>query len=203
MKTPNSAPRMSARKTTKPASCDRKSRGRPSSYRPEYCAAARAFFDIETERTEEILVRDKKGDVVLDKQREPIFERVVFVNKFPTFERFASKIGVSRATVWRWANANHVDGSKKYPAFAFECALARDCQTALLIEGALSGTYDARVAVITLKNICGWRDRPEPVEIEAPLGSTVAALDAIYAAGVIASQCAKTPMFCRNTGMQP
>ncbi|SOE66844.1 hypothetical protein SAMN05414139_02920 [Burkholderia sp. D7] len=169
----------------KPMTHEREPRGRPSLYRPEYCEAIRAFFNIEVERVNVVTISDAFGAT------ESIERRVL--NTFPTLTRFAESVGVSRATLGRWASGKNKDGTEKYPEFANAFEISRGLQTALLIEGALSGAYDARVAIMTLKNVCGWRDRPEPVEAEATLGATAAALNDIYRAGIAASQCLDTP----------
>jgi hypothetical protein len=164
-----------------PAMQERKPRGRPSKYRPEFCGLMRAFFDIPVEKEIEcVTVPDGRGGYTKRQN--------VVVNRFPTITRFASTIGLTSETLRRWATAMNADGTKKYPAFAFAYESARDCQFALLMEGGLAGLYDSRFTMMTLKNLFGWRTNPEPGEVEATASASIAALDAIYAEGI---QCAE------------
>jgi hypothetical protein len=150
--------------------------GRPSAYRPEFCQMMDAFFDIPLEKEVAVDIEDGKGG--------RIKEIRIVVNPFPTFARFAARIGVSRESLRNWSNAKNPDGTPTKPEFFCAYARARDLQESLLIEGGMSGVYDCRFAILTAKNILGWRDCIEQ-DIEVRIkAATVAELDRIYEEGM-------------------
>ena len=79
--------------------------------------------------------------------------------KLPVLQEFAARIGVGSSTLRQWANDIGKDGALRHPDFAAAYARARDLQQAILIQGALAGVYDSRVATLALKNLAEWRDR--------------------------------------------
>jgi hypothetical protein len=142
--------------------------GRPSRYRPEYCEAILAHFHVELERSVEVT---RLGD-----DGTPVTVTETVANPFPTFARFASEVGVTRETLRNWCAA-HDD-------FAFAHERARDLQTDLLIKGGLHRVYPANFAILALKNLAGWRDRPEPPATATVTPVTVAELDKLYRDGM-------------------
>jgi hypothetical protein len=159
-----------------PAVQQRKGRGRPSSYRPEYCATILEFFVIDLERVERVSVPDGKGGVIVIEERR--------VNRFPTFSRFAHSLNVSAATLRRWSTAVNKDGSPKYERFAECYSRARDAQESLLVEGGMSGLYNSRFSMMTAKNLLGWRSAPESTDHQAINATSTAKamreLEALY-----------------------
>jgi hypothetical protein len=143
-----------------------------------------AYFDIETERTEEEPLRDKEGNILLDKDGNPRVVKVKVVNKFPTLERFASKIGVTRETLHDWATQKLEDGRLRYPDFSYTYTRARELQSALLQEGGLEGAYESRIVQFALKNLAGWRDVID-THVEGSVSQTSKEdLDAVYDKGI-------------------
>lgn len=158
--------------------------GRPTKYSDDIIPQMLAYFDIETERIEEVARKDKEGVVLQDKEGNVLTEQIKVINKYPTMERFASKIGVNRDTLLEWATAKREDGTPLYPEFSGTYTRCKDLQTALLVEGGLEGNYEARIVQFALKNIAGWRDQIEQT-ITADITTTDnAALDAIYEQGI-------------------
>jgi hypothetical protein len=140
--------------------------GRPPVYRPEFASMLIAYFRIEVERTEAVVMPDPKSESGTKT------EMVKVLNTFPTLTRFADSIDVTRKTLHDWATAANEDGSPKHPEFCYAYARAKDLQESLLIEGGMAGVYDTRFASLASKNLIGWRDQIEQ--------TNTADLDAIY-----------------------
>ena len=123
--------------------------GRPSSYKDEYVDDLIRFFDqsVYTIKT----TYDKEGNEKVEK----------VLNPFPTLARFATKVGVTRDTLYEWATATNEKGELKHPDFSYAYKRAKDFQEALLVEGAIGGMYQANFSIFTAKNVLGWRDKME------------------------------------------
>ena len=161
--------------------------GRPTAYRPEFCEMMVDFFDIPLEREVVVDVEDGQGNTVKETR--------IIVNPFPTFTRFASRIGVSRESLRNWASAKKSDDTPVKPEFFCAYARARDLQEALLIEGGMSGVYNYKFAILAARNILGWRGRVEHEVKESGSGATVNELDQIYEEGMCrAKEGRKQPM---------
>lgn len=164
--------------------------GRPTLYSDDMIPQMLAYFNIETERTEEVMVPDKNGVAV------PVLETVV--NKYPTLERFAAKIGVTRKTLHEWATDTYEDGSLKRPEFSYTYARAKDLSTALLIEGGLAGNYESRVVVFALKNLSGWKEQIEATIESSVVEVTKERLDEIYEKGIANAKAARAAALART-----
>lgn len=141
--------------------------GRPSLYRDEYCQRLVEFFSIGLTRTE--IIKAEEGEQLIEK-----------ANLFPTLTRFAATLGVTRQTLWEWANEKNEDGTLKHPQFFDAYARARDLQESLLIEGGMSGTYQHSFAQLAAKNLIGWRDKTDIEASHSVVAATVEQLDAFY-----------------------
>ncbi|MCA8037085.1 DNA-packaging protein [Burkholderia arboris] len=152
---------------------EKRGRGQPTAYRPEYCDRILEFFDIDVERVEEVEVPIGNGKTAMEKK--------VVVNRYPTMERFAAIIGVTRETLHTWATALAPDKkSLRHPEFSDAYARARDLGNALLIEGGMAGTWNPSFAGLAAMNIAGWRTKGEE-EVQATVTATTQeALDAAY-----------------------
>jgi len=178
--------------------------GRPTKYSDDFIPQMIAYFNIETERTEQTARKDKDGNTIVDKDGQPILETIVVKNKFPTLERFASKIGVTRLTLSNWAEEKNEDGTPVHPEFLYTYTRAKDLQTALLTEGGLEGTYEPRVVNFALKNIAGWKDQIEQTVVADITTTDNAKLDDIYEQGIRAAAAAKQAALTRKlTGIVP
>jgi len=118
--------------------------GRPTKYKPEYCQELIEFFDREPYRP---LVVD--GVALTDKNGRAVFTPC----EFPTFERFAYKIGVHRETLRNWCD--------KYPDFFAAYKKAEMLQKDILIQNGLMGQYEKTFAIFTAKNVTDMRDKQE------------------------------------------
>lgn len=150
--------------------------GRPTAYRPEFCDMMIAFFDIPLEREVVVDVEDGQGGTIKESR--------IVANTFPTFARFAARIGVSRESLRNWANAKNLDGTPVLPEFFCAYACARDLQESLLIEGGMSGVYNYKFAILSARNILGWRGHVEQDVAVNVNGATADELDHIYEKGI-------------------
>jgi hypothetical protein len=158
--------------------------GRPTKYRDEFVPQMIAFFNIRTQKVIETPLKNKDGSVATDKKGNVLYEQTVVVNEFPTLERFASDLGVTRLTLHNWAHDTDEDGQPLRPEFLYAYARARDLQAALTIEGSYAGVYESRASTLGLKNLAGWKDQLE-AHVEGTIESTSQEkLDEIYAKGM-------------------
>ncbi|WP_321946542.1 hypothetical protein [Paraburkholderia sp. J10-1] len=156
---------------------EKRSVGRPTDYRPEFCQMMIEFFNIEVESEEKLTLVDKKG--------EQIEQTIRRTNRYPTMERFASTLGVTRETLYNWATAKEKDGKTPcHPEFFHAYTRARELGNALLIEGGLGGNYESRVVNFALMNLAGWKQQVEEEFRGTVSASTAAELDKAYKDGM-------------------
>ena len=132
--------------------------GRPSLYKPEYADELIKYFDVKPFSIE--VVKDAKGNERTD----------ILPGTFPTLARFATKIGVSRDTLYEWSTATDDEGNLIHPEFSYAYKRAKDFQEAILVEGAMAGAFQANFSIFTAKNVLGWRDKIEQ-ELSGPGGA--------------------------------
>lgn len=123
--------------------------GRPTLYKPEYVEQLIEFFDKEP--FEHVPGIDKAGNEKME----------MVPAKFPTLARFATKIGVTRDTLYEWSTAKNDDETLKYPEFSYAYKRAKDFQEAILVEGAMAGAFTPSFSIFTAKNVLGWKDKTE------------------------------------------
>ena len=119
--------------------------GAPSKYDPKYCQEIVEFFDIEPHFETPVTVTYKNGDT-----REEI---KLMPSDLPTLAGFAVKIGVHRDTIHQW--------SLDHKEFSDAIKRAKDCQENILVTNGLQGLYAQPFAIMSSKNILGWRDKSE------------------------------------------
>lgn len=105
---------------------------RPTKYEKEYAIKMLDHFSVDVFR----MVGSKK-----------------ILNRFPTFERFAVGIGVTHKTLLNWTKAND--------EFLQAYELCKDIQKALIVEGSMTGDYNAAFAKFLAVNVTDLRDRVE------------------------------------------
>jgi hypothetical protein len=137
-------------------------------YRPEFADELILFFSIDALDT---LVSAKDGGG----------GRCVPA-RFPTFERFATNIGVSAQSLRNWATKQDTAGNYQHPEFASAYARAKDMQTALVIEGGMSGVWADRFALLAAKNLAGWKEKVEIADAQQAVSR--AELERIFVTGL-------------------
>ena len=118
-----------------------------SKYDEKYCNMLLEHF-CETER-EVIYEEEFYTDGTL-KKRVP---KIIIPPKYPTFEMFATSIGVTSRTLREWAK------SGKYPRFSDAYARAKDMQLAIAKNNAMTKQYDGNFAKFVLINDHEMTDR--------------------------------------------
>lgn len=174
---------------------EKRGRGQPTAYRPEYCDRIMEFFNIDVERVEEIDVPIGNGKTVT--------ERKAVLNRYPTMERFAATIGVTRETVHEWATALTPDKkSLRHPEFSYAYARARDLGNALLIEGGMAGLWNPSFAGLAAMNIAGWKTQSDEQVHATVSAATKEALDDAYEEAMAKAAQAREAIRARREGKQ-
>jgi DNA-binding XRE family transcriptional regulator len=75
------------------------------------------------------------------------------MQRFPTYVRFARSIGVSRSTLFEWA--------EHHKEFSDSMKTCNEISEAILLENGLQGTYNSTFAMFLLKNNHGYKDKTE------------------------------------------
>ena len=123
--------------------------GRPSKYDPKFCEEIVTFFNQEPYEQLTRTITRKDGSVVE--------EEVRVATPLPTLADYATKIGVHRDSIHEW--------SKNYPEFSDAIKRAKDCQERILVTNGLMGLYNPSFAIFTAKNVIGWKDRHDVVNV--------------------------------------
>lgn len=149
-------------------------RGRPSSYKLEFCDKLIVFFQsfADTPFTKEVVSKTTK---YYDEEhgggmKEEHVDYKFVGKKFPTLFGFARSIGVDYDTILGWSKARV--GPKpgkdekdvrpfKYPEFIGAYKQARLFQTEYLTAIGMGGMAPSAFAIFTAKNTIGWRDKNE------------------------------------------
>lgn len=109
--------------------------GQPTKYREEYCEQMIEFFSKPSYEGK------KKNN-----------EDVKVAKEFPTFVRFAHKIGVDRDTLLEW--------KKVHPKFSCAYKTCEDLQDSCIMENALHNRYNPAFSMFFLKCNRKWNDQP-------------------------------------------
>lgn len=128
--------------------------GRPTKYKPEYCEAIVAFFDVKPYRNRRIPHYEKSGKVDEKGNRVVVwYDRERIANDVPWFGDFCASIGAHIDTVLEW--------SKQHAEFSGAYARAKDLQKRFLVINGLAGIIDSNFAKFTAVNITDMRDKSE------------------------------------------
>lgn len=114
--------------------------GRPSKYKSEYKQMLIDYFGIEPNFDVIEQKKDGNGCFYTKKVKKP--------NVLPTFYMFADMIGISRDTLYEWANPKNID---KYPDFSYTYKRAKAMQKDFLIQNGLLKLYPSNFAIFILK----------------------------------------------------
>ena len=115
-----------------------------SKFKQEYIAKMYEFFNRPAARIEEVPIYGRDGDITR-------VEKQVVANDYPTFEMFASEIGVTSETLRNWA--------AEYPRFRDCYAWARERQKGILMVNTVGGHYNANFAKFVAINCHGMQDK--------------------------------------------
>ena len=142
--------------------------GRPTKFLPRYTEDIIKYFDIEPYKKE---VMEHSKEYFKDGQLKKESEKVrLLPNKMPTLYRFARKIGIDYATVYRWAEKGEetdesgevlTEKSKGFVEFCKSYKAAKEIQKEFLISIGLAGAAPAPFAIFTAKNVTDMRDKQE------------------------------------------
>lgn len=120
--------------------------GRPTIYKPEYCAEIVDYFKKEPFVTMYKKEYHKDGTL---KSEIPILT----ANEFPTFQGFADKIGVHVDTLREWAG--------KHKEFSDAYARAKQLQEQIWLINGMQNLYNSQFAQFFGKNCLGYKDKQE------------------------------------------
>lgn len=120
--------------------------GRPTKYKKEYCQQIVDYF---TKEPQEVTTKKEYYNNGELKSETPIIMPV----QFPTFQGFASEIGVNVDTLHEW-KAKHKEFSEAYTR-------AQELQEKIWLVNAMSGQYNAQFAQFFGKNCLGYKDKTE------------------------------------------
>ncbi len=125
--------------------------GRPSAFKKEYTKRLLEYFDVEPYREVERRQLNKRGEEFITYEDKP--------NDMPTLAGFAIEIGVSRQTLWNWANEKNEDGTLKRPEFFDACMRAKQFQEKYLVVNGTKGLINPQFSMFVAKNYLQWRDK--------------------------------------------
>ncbi len=128
----------------------KKKEGAPTKYKPEYCKAIIEYFSVEPYK----LVGKKE-----------------VANDLPFITAFAHSIDVTMETLQEWRRV--------HPEFSEAYAKARQLQESHFVTNSLRDNFAQPFAIFAAKNMFGWRDRSEVVELKFVLDLTGKVVDAI------------------------
>ena len=117
--------------------------GRPTKYKKRFCTDIIDFFDIEPFREATKTIMTAKGSF--------IEEAVQLPNKLPTITGFARTIGVSRKTLYNWAD--------DHEEFLHAIEQAQELQEEIWSQNSLLGYYNSNFSKFFGVNVMGWSDK--------------------------------------------
>lgn len=115
--------------------------GRPTKYKPEYCAEIIRYFNREPYQIEGT-GKNEQGEDVGGKR---------VANDLPFFSGFATKIGVCVDTLIEW--------TKVYPDFSEAYKKAKEMQEQIWATNSLYGLYNPAFTIFLGKNVFKWQDK--------------------------------------------
>lgn len=130
-------------------------RGRPTKYDPKFCDEILAYFQKEPFTV--LYKKEYHKDGTL-KAETPIMT----ANELPTFQGFASKIGVHFDTLREWVD--------KYSDFSLSYARAKQMQEHIWLINGMQNLYNAQFAQFFGKNCLGYKDK---VEVDSNLSGDI------------------------------
>lgn len=144
--------------------------GRPTKYRPEYCQDIVRYFETchaeivvdvkffqpnKNVTVQEILnpLADKSDNEILQAGAVKSIDQKLIMTRFPTIVRYALSIGVTKETIYEWAD--------KYKEFSDSLVICKHIAESILLENWLQWTFNWPFAMFLLKNNYGYKDKTE------------------------------------------
>lgn len=175
-------PRVDKKKTTEEKLCGRCSKPkwdwewtcncwRPTKYDPKYCDDIVAYFErcqaeilidikffqpnknVSVETILNPLAKENDVDNTLQAWAVKAIDQKLVMQRFPTYVRYARNIGVSKSTLFEWA--------EHHKEFSDAIGICKDIWEAILLENWLQGTYNSPFVQFLLKNNYGYKDKIE------------------------------------------
>jgi len=117
-----------------------------TTFKPEYCDMIIEHFTIQPQQTVYKRTFFPDGSV---KSEDP----VLLPEQFPTFQKFADKIGVHIDTLHKWKEDNE--------SFSEAYARAKQLQEHIWLVNGMSNLYNSQFAQFFGKNCLGYKDKTE------------------------------------------
>jgi len=115
--------------------------GRPTKYEDRFCQLMIDYFNKETYKV--VLLENKKG----------IEEPHEIPSPLPTFEGFATSIGICKKTLLNW--------TVEHKEFLHAYELCKDYQKEILIQNGLMGNYNCLFAKFVAINATDMKEKQE------------------------------------------
>lgn len=126
--------------------------GRPSKYKPEFNQIARDYVDSCNDDVKEF--HKTRGD------KSDTFERVMEAN-FPIMPELAHKLGVNKATMFRWC--------EDHPEFRDSLDYLVEKQEAMLLRGGAKGLYNSTITKLILSSNHGYKEKSDVTSGDKPI----------------------------------
>lgn len=120
-----------------------KKAGRKTTYKPKYCEQIIKYFNREPYEREEVEHSRKDGSTYFTIEYIPCDP--------PTYEGFATKIGVHRITLLDWC--------ERYPEFDYAYKQCKDFQKNILIINGAKGFYNAPFTIFLASNVTDMKSK--------------------------------------------
>ena len=116
--------------------------GRPSKYKKQYCEEIIRFFDVPRTTSKKVTHVTKAGVTTFDK---------TIPQELPTLIAFAHKIGVTRTTLYQWA--------EDHPEFSYSLKKAVELSEDFLTKNGLEGFYQPNIFQLVATNYTSMKNK--------------------------------------------
>lgn len=130
--------------------------GRPTKYKKQYCEDIVRFFDVPRTKSKKITHITKSGVTTFDK---------TIPEDLPTLIAFAHKIGVTRSTLYQWA--------EDHPEFSDSLKKAVELSEDFLTKNGLDGYYQPNIFQLIATNYTSLKAKETREHTGADGGSII------------------------------